>query len=222
MSPDIDAPHFSDLGEAGLLCEFAPGPLDDARQARIWAMAEALQGDTGLRDIVPGMNNIAVLFAPETCDPQALRARITALWNAPQGRAAPTRVVEVPVIYGGADGPDLAEISARAGLTAMEFASRHAAADYTVYALGAQPGFAYMGGLPPELATPRRDVIHPRVEAGSIIIGGAQAGIQACTTPSGWHIIGRTDLVLFDPQRDPPNLLAPGDRVRFVAQEITA
>lgn len=215
-----EAPIFSELGEAGLLCEFAPGPLSDARQGCIWAVAEALQGIKGLHDIVPGMNNIAVLFDPELCALDALKARIVALWTVPQEGTAPGRLIEVPVVYGGAAGPDLAEIAERAGLSPEDFAARHAGGTYTVYALGAQPGFAYMAGLPPELATPRREVINPNVAAGSIIIGGAQAGIQSRTTPSGWHIIGKTDLLLFDAARTPPNLLAPGDRVRFVPSEV--
>ncbi len=217
--PDTD-PRFSDLGEAGLLCEFAPGPLDDARQERIWAISDRLGDTAGLRDIVPGMNNIAVLFDPDLCDPDGLKAHIAALWVAAADGYAPGRLIEVPVTYGGDAGPDLADIASRAGLSPAAFAARHSGADYTVYALGAQPGFAYMGGLPAELSTPRRAVINPRVEAGSIIIGGAQTGIQSRTTPSGWHIIGKTDLTLFDAARTPPNLLSPGDRVRFVPREV--
>lgn len=213
---------FSDLGEAGLLCEHPPGPLDLMRQRRIWAVARALTGTAGLCELVPGMNNLLVLFDPLACDPEDLRARISALWQAPVPMADAGRLVEVPVVYGGDGGPDLAALADRAGLDPVAFAQAHAGADYTVYALGAQPGFGYLGGLPDRLATPRRAVIHPRVPAGSVIIGGAQTAVQAATTPSGWHMIGRTELRCFDPGADPPALLAPGDRVRFRILEVLA
>lgn len=205
---------FSDLGEAGLLCEHAPGPLDLGRQRRIWSVARALGGQAGICELVPGMNNLLVLYEPGL-DPAALRTRITDLWRAPPEVGGGGRLIEIPVIYGGETGPDLAALADGAGLGPAEFAAMHAQAAYTVYALGSQPGFGYLGGLPARLAAPRRTVIHPRVEAGSVIIGGGQTAVQSRTTPSGWHIIGHTETRCFDPTADPPTLLAPGDRVRF-------
>jgi len=93
---------------------------------------------------------------------------------------------------------------------------RHAQADYIVYFIGFQPGFPYLGGLPADLATPRRAEPRLEVPAGSVGIGGGQTGIYPLPTPGGWQIIGRTDIRLFDPQRQPATLLQPGDRVRFV------
>lgn len=217
-----DEPVFSELGEAGLLCEYTPGPLDLARQRRIWAVASGIAVETGIREIIPGMNNLVVLFDPAIFTPDSLMARIRALWNAPAADGATGRLIEIPVVYGGAAGPDLAALAEGADMSVDEFATLHAAGDYTVYALGAQPGFGYLGGLDPRLAAARRDVIHPRVEAGSVIIGGAQTAVQSSTTPSGWHMIGRTETIFFDPTRTMPALLTPGDRIKFRLLEVLA
>lgn len=214
--------RFSDLGEAGILCEYAPGPLDLDRQRRIWAISAALAGRSGLRETIPGMNNLAVLFDPARVDRDALCDAIRALWQADLPLAQSPRQIEIPVVYGGAGGPDLAPLARAAGLTPGEFAQAHAAGDYTVYALGAQPGFGYLGGLDPRLAAARRTEINPSVPAGSVIIGGAQTAVQARTTPSGWHVIGRTERGFFDANANPPALLAPGDKIRFIATAVAS
>jgi 5-oxoprolinase (ATP-hydrolysing) subunit B len=124
---------------------------------------------------------------------------------------------EIPVRYGGAAGPDLPAQAERAGLDMDTYISKHSAAEYTVAFLGFQPGFPYLRGLPHELAAPRRASPRTRVAAGSVAIGGAYCGIYPASGPGGWQIIGRTEIVMFDPQRDLPARLMPGDRVRFVA-----
>jgi KipI family sensor histidine kinase inhibitor len=126
-------------------------------------------------------------------------------------------VVEIAVRYGGADGPDLERVAAHAGLSAGEVVARHAASDYTVAMLGFAPGFPYLLGLDAALHVPRRANPRTRVPAGSVAIGGAQTGIYPRELPGGWNLIGCTPLTLFDPCRDQPCLLAPGDRVRFHA-----
>lgn len=211
---------FSDLGEAGLLCEYEPGPLDLTRQRRIWAVATALKSEPGIRELVPGMNNLVVLYDPAAFTPDRLMDWIRSLKHAPIDKIDTGRLIEIPVIYGGETGPDLIELAERAGLDPVEFATQHSQAEYTVFAFGSQPGFGYLGGLPARLATPRRDMVHPRVEAGSVIIGGAQTAVQSRTTPSGWHVIGKTELVFFDPDSDPPTLLALGDQIRFKLLEV--
>ena len=124
------------------------------------------------------------------------------------------RLLRLPVLY---DGEDLAELAQRAGLPAQELARRHAAGRYRVAFVGFAPGFAYLSGLPGELASPRRTSPRPRVPAGSVAIGGAWTGIYPSASPGGWNLLGRTSAVLFDAAADPPSLLAPGDRVEFEA-----
>jgi inhibitor of KinA len=121
------------------------------------------------------------------------------------------------VCYEGEFAPDLAEVAHHAGLSPDEVAQRHAAAAYRVGCVGFMPGFPYLTGLPPELATPRRAIPRREVAAGSVAIGGSQTGIYPSVSPGGWNVIGRTPLRLFDVTRQPPALLRAGDAVRFRA-----
>jgi 5-oxoprolinase (ATP-hydrolysing) subunit B len=123
---------------------------------------------------------------------------------------------EIVVDYGGAVGPDLPALAKRAGMSVAAYIDCHAAVEYVVTFLGFQPGFPYLQGLPPTLQAARRASPRQQVAAGSVAIGGRYAGIYPTGGPGGWHVIGRTDTVLFDPLRAAPALLLPGDRVRFV------
>lgn len=123
---------------------------------------------------------------------------------------------EIAVEYGGAAGPDLPALAAAAGMDPHTYISSHAAVEYQVAFLGFQPGFPYLRGLPDDLHAPRRLSPRVRVAAGSVAIGGAYCGIYPAGGPGGWQIIGHTAAVLFDPAREAPALLMPGDRVRFV------
>ncbi len=129
------------------------------------------------------------------------------------GEADPVRV---PVVYGGEFGPDLENVARRAGLAPREVAARHAGGSYRVYMLGFAPGFAYLGGLDPVLATPRRKTPRPRVPEGSVGIAGDQTGVYPMALPGGWQLVGRTPLRLWDPFAGQPALLGPGRAVRFV------
>ena len=122
--------------------------------------------------------------------------------------------------YGGEYGPDLEAVAVHAGLSPDAVVARHAAGDYSVAMLGFAPGFPYLLGLDPALHAPRRTDPRTRVPAGSVAIGGAQTGIYPRELPGGWNLIGRTPLPLFDPRREPPALLAAGDRVRFRAIDV--
>jgi KipI family sensor histidine kinase inhibitor len=125
---------------------------------------------------------------------------------------------EIAVEYGGAAGPDLPALADLAGMDIAAYIKRHTAADYTVAFLGFQPGFPYLRGLPRALHASRRASPRVRVAAGSVAIGGSYTGIYPADGPGGWQIIGHTTSVLFDPRRDAPALLMPGDRVRFVSK----
>lgn len=217
--------------EDALLLRFGDS-VDIDLNAEVHAAARALRG-AGLRgvvDIAPAYASILLRFDPSAWSDvadgppherleQALRA---ALRQAPPAErtSADGPIVEIPVCYGGAHGPDLAELAAHAGMSPEEVVARHGAAVYTVAMLGFAPGFPYLLGLDPALHMPRRATPRTRVPAGSVAVGGAQTGVYPRELPGGWNLIGRTPLALFEPRRDPPCLLAPGDRVRFRA--ITA
>lgn len=123
---------------------------------------------------------------------------------------------EIPVQYGGAAGPDLRALAQQAGLGEADWIEMHAAGEYTVAFLGFQPGFPYLRGLADKPHAPRRASPRVSVPAGSVAIGGAYTGIYPTSGPGGWQIIGRTEIRVFDPQREAPALLLPGDRVRFL------
>ncbi|MEJ8824635.1 5-oxoprolinase subunit PxpB [Variovorax humicola] len=213
-------PRLFALGDAALLCEL-PAPAQLAVQQRIWALAAEAVEWPGVGEVLPGMNNLTLMFDPALADAESLGARILAQWPKLKAGAIAGREVQIPVAYGGIDGPDLGDVASHTGLTPDEVVRRHCAGDYVVYLLGFLPGFAFMGGLAPELATPRRAEPRTAVPARSVGIGGEQTGIYPLVSPGGWNIIGRTSLEIFDPSAKEPTLLRPGDRVRFVAESVT-
>ena len=216
-----DTPRLHALGDAALLCELPP-PATLAVQQRLWALAHEAARWPGVSEVLPGMNNLTLLFDPEQLDAAELAQQLLARWpEVAVASMADARTVEVPVDYGGEHGPDLHDVARHTGLTPAEVVKRHSSGEYVVYLLGFLPGFAFMGGLAPELATPRRSEPRTAVPARSVGIGGAQTGIYPSVSPGGWQLIGRTPLQLFDPQAASPTLLRPGDQVRFVAQSIT-
>jgi inhibitor of KinA len=126
------------------------------------------------------------------------------------------RLREIPVCYGGEYGPDLAEVASIHDLSAEEVIRLHSSATYTAYFLGFVPGFAYLGGLPAQLATPRLPTPRKAVPAGSVAIGGNQTGVYPTATPGGWRLIGKTPLKLFDPASAHSSFFEIGDHVRFI------
>jgi KipI family sensor histidine kinase inhibitor len=193
-------------GDRALLLE-VPGTEEALRVAQ--RLKEACPE---LTDVVPGHRTVLAIWetVPGT-DLAALAAEELAV----PGTAVPGTEVEITVTY---DGPDLAAVAAEAGLSPEEVVTRHAAADYLVGFIGFAPGFAYLVGGDPSLAVPRRAEPRERVAAGSVAIAGPYTGIYPRESPGGWQLLGRTDAVMFDPTRDPPACLAPGDRVRLAPQ----
>ena len=192
----------------------------DVRRLHAWLEDER---PAGVSDLHPAYATLLVRFDPLSVDAAALVGEIERRLAGLGGRPAETpRVWEVPVRYGGAEGPDLPEVAAATGLGEDEVVARHAAAHYEVCFLGFTPGFPYLAGLPDALTTARRATPRRTVAAGSVAIAGRQAGIYPIDSPGGWNVIGRTDLVLFDAARQPPARMRPGDRVRFVRERRDA
>ncbi|KML54357.1 allophanate hydrolase [Burkholderia cepacia] len=214
-------PRIYPLGDAALVCEVPPPATLDC-QRRVWAVAEAARAWPDVIDVVPGMNNLTIVFDPLAATAASLTPALRDAWETADVEHADGRDVEIPVEYGGAAGPDLPAVAAHTGLSADEVVARHVAGEYVVFFVGFQPGFAYLGGLDASLHTPRRAAPRLEVPAGSVGIGGAQTGIYPATSPGGWQLIGRTSRVLFDPARPQPTLLLPGDRVRFTIAGVDA
>jgi KipI family sensor histidine kinase inhibitor len=207
----------SRLGQSAIVLD-AEGELSLSAQRRIWALARNTGAWPGVREAVAGMNNLTLIFDAHDADAQTLILQLQEAWEQSSAAAEQSRApIEIPVRYGGEGGPDLAFVAEHAGMSEREVIERHAAAEYVVYFLGFQPGFAYLGGLDSRLQVPRRAKPRARIPAGSVGIGGEQTGVYAVQSPGGWQLIGHTTLELFNPQRTPAALLTPGDIVRFVA-----
>jgi len=233
--------EITPLGDSALLIRVAES-FDDATidvLNKVLATKHALEAAQipGVVEVAPAYTTVALF-----CDPvraidagavvedvfgwfeqriqQALKSvAAPKAFGADRGRAGDNvpgyNSIEVPVCYDQEFAFDLDEVARNAGVHLKEVVDLHCGADYRVHCVGFTPGFPFLGGLPRQLATPRRDVPRKEIPAGSVAIGGRQTGIYPIKSPGGWNVIGRTPLRLFDPQKDPPVLLRAGDRVRF-------
>jgi 5-oxoprolinase (ATP-hydrolysing) subunit B len=214
-----ETPSISLLGTSALLFE-APGGMGLPAQQRIWALAKAAGGWPEVREAVPGMNNLMLSLAGPPRQLDELRARLREAWDHAEALPLKGRQVELAVVYGGAAGPHLADVVAHTGLSVDEIVERHSAPLYPVYALGSHPGYCYLGGMDPRIATPRRQVPVLSIAGGAVSIGGSQTGVSASDGPSGWNTIGSTTMCFFDPGQEPPALLQPGDTIRFRVEKV--
>ncbi|WP_373551505.1 5-oxoprolinase subunit PxpB [Haliscomenobacter sp.] len=222
-------PKISPLGDQGLLLDWG-GALDPVVHQQVrgcWQRLVALHLP-GVLDLIPAYSSLAILWDPVFLlknYPQQLPFELVKAWISPVlaeevaevTAAVSPRTVEVPVCFEPPYSLDLAELAAQKQLTPAVFIERFCARVYQVYLLGFLPGFAYMGTVAPELASPRRAVPRAVIPAGSVGIAGAQTGIYPLDSPGGWQVIGRTPWRMFLPEEEPPVRLRVGDEVRFYA-----
>ncbi|MEV4624376.1 allophanate hydrolase subunit 1 [Asanoa sp. NPDC049573] len=193
------------VGATALLLECPPGEVE-AWRAELWRRRAT--GDLTATEIVPGERTV-LLDGVET------PAEVIAGWAPPPPASSTSaRVVTIPTVY---DGPDLPAVAALWSVPVPAVISRLANTSFRVAFCGFAPGFGYLTGLPPSLAVPRLASPRTSVPAGSVGLAGAYAGIYPTASPGGWQLVGRTDVTLFDVERDPPALLTPGTMVRLVA-----
>jgi inhibitor of KinA len=213
-----EAPHLQPLGDSAFMVRFGES-ISPELHARVAGALRALDSarEPWVVDIVPGYASLMVLY-------DALRARPEEVlqWleeTLPRARPEPAsrRVIEVPVWYHPAVGPDLEPLAREKQLPMEELIALHTAPEYLVYMLGFRPGFPFLGGLDPRLFSPRLPTPRVVVPAGSVGIGGQQTGIYPVRSPGGWRLLGRTPLRLFAPEADPPFAVGLGDRLRFVS-----
>jgi KipI family sensor histidine kinase inhibitor len=210
--------RFLPAGDRGLVVEFED-VMSLEVNARVRTLALALESarPPGLVEVVPTYRSLGIQFDPVATSPPALQAQVeTLLARLNPADLPPPRLVELPTVYGGLYGPDLPFVAEHSGLNQADVIRLHSEASYHVYMLGFSAGFAYLGGLPERLHTPRLPAPRTRTPKGSVAIGGSQTGAYPADTPGGWRIIGRTYVELFAPWRDPPTPMRPGDHVRFV------
>lgn len=211
-------PRILPCGDAALAVEFGDR-VDEAINGRVLSLDRAVTEAAvpGVSETVPTYRSLLVHYDPLIVSFADLGARLLSLAQTAKPEVTARRRWRVPVVYGGEFGIDLEAVAARHGISPEEIVRRHTAGHYYVAMLGFMPGFAYLAGLDPQLATPRRDDPRTMTPAGTISIGGVQAGIQCLAGPSGWHLLGRTPVRTYHPQRDPVFLVGPGDAVTFYA-----
>jgi inhibitor of KinA len=210
-----ELPVIEQLGDDALLVTFARAISWDVG-ARVRTVAQRIRDMhlPSVTDVVPAYTTLAVYFDSRLASYTVISSLIADLAEVMETEVeASSALIEIPVRY---DGPDLAEVAERTGLTQDDVIEKHCSRIYRAYMTGFAPGFTYLGDLDEALVLPRRTEPRVRVPAGSVAIAGVQTAVYPLVTPGGWHLIGTTSVAMFDVQRDPPALIRAGDSVRFI------
>ena len=187
----------------------------EGTQKRTQAVGRELQRRLATADVVIGAGTLAVMGVGAWDDLDGIIAESL------RSNIDDDFVPKLHVVRAIYDGVDLDDVARRAGISRAEVVALHTGRDYDVELIGFLPGFAYLASLDPKLVTARRAAPRPRVAKGSLAIAGPYTGIYPLASPGGWHLIGRViDVDLFDPERRPPALFEPGDKVRFVPHRL--
>ncbi|ACA16594.1 Allophanate hydrolase subunit 1 [Methylobacterium sp. 4-46] len=213
----MTAPRLLDSGEAALVAEFGDR-VDPAISDRVLALDDALRADPpeGLRETVPTYRSLMIHYDPLVLDRETLAARVRDLAQQWPGQVRHTGAAWIlPCCYDPVCAEDIAAVAEAVGRPVEEVVALHSGARYRVYMYGFAPGFAYLGGLPPELALPRRKAPRPPHPANALMIGGGLAAVASVPMPTGWYVIGRTPERLYAPARENPFPVAVGDTLRF-------
>ncbi|WP_053363847.1 5-oxoprolinase subunit PxpB [Bacillus sp. FJAT-27251] len=214
------------LGDHAAIVELAKSPSAEVLN-KISMVTSALDtiSPEWMVEYVPAFTTITVFYSPvklSGTEPTSPYNTVCAflqslLANIKADSPPPPRIVEIPVCYGGNFGPDLSFVASYNGISEEEVVHKHSSGEYHVYMLGFAPGFPYIWGMPRAIAAPRKESPRQEIPARSVGIAGQQTGIYSLKTPGGWQLIGRTPVDLFTPEKTPPTLLQPGDKIRFKA-----
>ena len=213
-------PKIVPLGDSALLVQLGT-EIDLITNQRVHALSALISSSPieGLIETVPAYATLVIHYDPLVLAYSEVNQWVRSKLEQVQDSKPPiSRRIEVPVKYGGEYGPDLESVAAYHNLQIEEVIRIHSERIYTVYMMGFTPGFPYMGKLDDAIVMPRLEVPRTNVPGGTVAIAGSQTGIYPITSPGGWHLIGHTSLVLFDPNHDNPFLFAPGDEVKFILE----
>jgi len=212
-------PRFLPAGDRALCVELGDS-ISEATNRRVHGLSRELGrlGLCGVLEVVPTYRSLMVYYDPLSISYADLTSRLREI-EGPlgEGEAVASKLVEIPTLYGGEYGPDLGAVAEHNGISEEEVIGIHSGADYLIYMMGFLPGFPYLGGMSERIATPRLVTPRASIPAGSVAIAERQTGIYPVESPGGWRLIGRTPIRLFDPGREPPVELEPGDYLRFVS-----
>ena len=207
------------LGDSSILVQLGEA-IDPALNQRVHALDALLQSIPAVIETIPAYCTLLVHYDPLATTYEQIKNLIEEkISQLDESTHRPSRRLEIPVLYGGASGPDLEPVATTLALSHSELIRLHSEREYTVYMMGFTPGFPYLGILNEKLTLPRMSTPRTRVPAGSVAIAGSQTGIYPVDSPGGWHIIGHTPLKLFDPLSEKPFLFAPGDVVKFIPDD---
>jgi KipI family sensor histidine kinase inhibitor len=209
--------RFLLMGDRGLLLEFGD-EISFVVNEKVRRMALAIQSEAieGIIETVPTYRSLLILYNPLILSIVELKKNLIRLEERLNQTPFPDpKLTRIPVIYGGLFGPDLEGVAQYHQISPEEVIRLHCSKPYFIYMIGFMPGFPYMGELPDSLVTPRLKTPRLSVPAGSVAIAQRQTGIYSMESPGGWHILGRTPVKLFHPEKDPPALLKMGDMVQF-------
>ncbi|TXK48081.1 5-oxoprolinase subunit PxpB [Pontibacter qinzhouensis] len=214
------------LGDAAIVVKFGDNIGYDVH-TKVRAFAASLEAHPfpGFVELVPAFTTVTVYYNPWVVshkghfDPyqSVIDLLLPVLTLTHNQEELPSRLIEIPVCYGGKLGPDLEFVAEHNQLSPEEVVKLHTAAEYLVFMIGFAPGFPYMGGMDKRISAPRKATPRPAVPQGSVGIAGTQTGVYPLQTPGGWQLIGRSPLLLFRPFQELPSLLRAGDKVRFVS-----
>ena len=221
---EVEQPKFRVMGDRSLLVELGDEISREVhRRVRMLYFSLIDCKLEGVVELIPSYAALLIVFDPLRISLTALKAGTLRLMEtADPSRIPEPRTVRIPVVYGGEFGPDLIWLAEIHHMTPDDVIRYHSATTYHVYMIGFTPGFPYMGEVPVEITTPRRDTPRTRVPQGSVGIAQRQTGIYPVASPGGWQIIGRTPIRLFDPAAWPPTPLEIGDAVNFYPIEMEA
>ncbi len=218
MPEQASPPRLLPAGESCVVVDFGEH-IDYDINRKVQALRKALEEGAfpGIRELVPTYRSLAIYLDPLKENPRDLQRKIEELLvSLEKEPLRSSQAVDIPVCYGGNYGPDLSFVASSHDLSEEEVIRRHSGREYYCYMLGFTPGFPYLGGMDPSLATPRLSKPRQIIPAGSVGIADRQTGIYPIESPGGWQLIGRTPLTLFDPGKNPPTLLDAGLWIRFV------
>ena len=213
-------PRVVPAGDSAILIELG-SEIAPEISSMVFALTDLIK-DAGLNsglEVLPTYRSVLVYYDPLVCSYSemfdAVNGAVERLVE-PVNVNSSLKIIEIPVVYGGDDGPDLDFVADHAGITEQAVIELHSGTDYRVYMLGFSPGFPYLGGLDERIAAPRLKTPRVLVPAGSVGIAESQTGVYPNAGPGGWRIIGRTSVPLFDVNSSTPSLITPATKVRFI------
>ena len=217
MSDTELTPDIIEYGDSALLVQFKTNSFSLDVNNRIHQLSKTLSSKPDWQELVPGYDSILCCFDMARISMERAKKNIaTAIKKTASVEITESKIIEVPVVYGGIYGPDMAAIKKSSGLNQSQIIETHSAQPYSVCMMGFIPGFCFLSEIPSPLKHPRHKSPRSLVPAGSVGIAGWQTGIYGLDSPGGWQIIGRTPHKMFDTNREKPFLVKAGDKIKFI------